>query len=206
MKFKVGDRVKFVKSTWSHSGRVKVGEIYEINNVDKDSKIPYKIKNNFEWFKEEELALAEYTYEDLKKTPMGTKIIFKDGTELVRESENWFCDAFFKREIIDLINLKDNYGELGKIIKIEEPNYVTVYENKIEVLDEVEKRYLKGVIRPFRDSVSVIRRLYSPTKDKDYIQIQYKDDRATNLPYFKKDTMYREMEINRIYTLEELGL
>ena len=69
-----------------------------------------------------------------------------------------------------------------------------------------QKRYLRGVIRPFKDSVETIRRLYSPTKEKDYIQVRYKDDRPTNLPYFESDTMYKKMKINKNYTLEELGL
>ena len=38
------------------------------------------------------------------------------------------------------------------------------------------------------------------------VQIRYKDDRPTCLPYFKKDTMYQDMKENRNYTLEELGL
>ena len=212
MKFKVGDKVKFVKSTWSHSGRVKVGEIYEINNVDKDSKIPYQTKTNFEWFKEEELALAEYTYEDLKKSPLGTKLIFKDGVELVRESKNWSCGAYFKREIVDLIRLKDNYGDLGKILKIEEPTYQTVYEYKPEILDEVEKRYLRGVIRPYKNDVIYITKFIISDSEQDAIaKITIKMRNLDGywyigLPPFKKDTMYKNMKDDKEYTLEELGL
>ena len=91
-------------------------------------------------------------------------------------------------------------------LKIEEPTYQTVYEVKLEVLDQTEKRYLRNFIAPFKDSVETIRRLYSPTKEKDYIQIRYKDDRPTNLPYFESNTMYKNMEINKNYTLEELDL
>ena len=202
MKFKVGDKVRFVRGIAGHSNGVKTGEVYEIIKID-ESSIPYKVENG-EWFSEEELVLVEYTYEDLKKSPIGTKIIFKDGEVLVKDGEDKFESS---NDWIYIDCLKDLASyKFGKIIKIEEPTYTTVYEAKVEILDEVEKRYLKEVIRPFRNNVEIIRRMYSRTKNKDYIQIRYKNDTPTNLPYFEKDTMYKGMELDKIYTLEELGL
>ena len=203
MKFKIGDKVKFVKKVELHSGKVKLGNIYKIENVGFGYCMPYRIENG-EYFNEEELELAEYTYENLKKSPIGTKITFESGKVLVKTREGRFENYIDYTHIEYLKNLKNNSH--GKIIKIEEPTYETVYEYKPEILDETEKRYLKNFIRPFKDSVETIRRLYSPTKKKDYIQIRYKDDRPTNLPYFERDTMYKKMEINKNYTLEELGL
>ena len=81
-----------------------------------------------------------------------------------------------------------------------------MYEVKQEILDDVEKSYLRGVIKPFRNNVEVIRKLFSQTKGKYYIQIRYKDEPATNLPYFESKEMYKNMKIDRIYTLEELEL
>lgn len=204
MKFKIGDKVKFVKNIEIHSGRVKLGDVYKIKNVNSSFCMPYRVENG-EWFGEEEL-IKEYTYEDLKKSPIGTKITFETGAVLIKDAENYFENVYGCREIANLYNLKDNYSDLGKIIKIEEPEYKTVYEYKPEILDEVEKRYLRNFITPFKDSIETIRRLYSPTKEKDYIQIRYKDDRPTNFPYFESNTMYKGMELNKKYTLEELGL
>lgn len=204
MKFKVGDRVRFIKSIWSHSCRVEVGEVYKIKNVDKGSEIPYQTETNFEWFKEEELERAEYTYEDLKKSPIGTKITFENRKLFVKNGEDKFespNDFIYIDDFKSLTNC-----EFGKIIKIEEPEYKTVYESKPEILDETEKRYLRNFITPFKDSIETIRRLYSPTKKKDYIQIRYRDDRPTNFPYFESNTMYKGMELNKNYSLEELGL
>lgn len=72
-----------------------------------------------------------------------------------------------------------------------------------EILDDAEKRYLKGVIRPFRNEVKSIRKLSAVS---EWIVIEMKSHQETNLPKFKKGTMYQGMEGNRIYTLEELGL
>lgn len=204
MKFKVGDKVRFVKSIYGYTDNVKIGEIYKIRKVD-TTDIPYQIEN-LEWFMEEELEPVEYTYEDLKKSPIGTKITFENGEVLVKDDDGNYSNKKRWRDDSDLKELKDRINTLGKIIKIEEPTYQTVYEVKQEILDEAEKRYLRGVIRPFRNNVEIIRRMYSRTKNKDYIQIRYKNDTPTNLPYFEKDTMYKGMELDKIYTLEELGL
>ena len=204
MKFRVGERVKFVKSTIYHTDNVKIGEIYKIIKIAGHD-VRYQAENK-EWFKEEELEKVDYSYEDLKKSPIGSKITFENGAVLVKDEKNFFENVFSCRDIANLCNLKDNYSDLGKIIKIEEPTYTTVYEAKPEILNEVEKRYLKNFITPFKESVETIRKLYSPVKDKEYIQIRYKDDRPTCLPYFKKNTMYKDMKKNRNYTLEELGL
>ena len=204
MKFKVGDKVKFSKEIVEHTDSIKIGEIYKIIKID-ESSIPYKVENG-EWFTEEELELADYTYEDLKKSPIGTKITLEkiQDKQLVKTALNRIENDDYRFFIRDLEGL--NTGNYGKIIKIEEPTYQTVYEAKIEILDEVEKRYLRGVIRPFRDNVEIIRKLFSPTKGKYYIQIRYKDESPTNLPYFESEEMYKNMKTDSFYTLEELGL
>lgn len=217
MKFKVGDKVKFVGDYRRHStynGKKLEDFIKENKNILYVSTVNTsytQVKGSTFWcFYDGELELTEYTYEDLKKSPIGTKVTFEDGV-LIKVAENYYKEDYQDgrfRNNKDLKGLKDNFGvfNLGKIIKIEEPTYQTVYEYKPEILDETEKRYLKGVIRPFRNNVEIIRRMYSRTKNKDYIQIRYKNDTPTNLPYFEKDTMYKGMELDKIYTLEELGL
>ncbi len=73
-----------------------------------------------------------------------------------------------------------------------------------EILDEAEKRYLKGVIRPFKNRISHISK--EDCYDGDcYISIDL-DDELFDLPYFKKGTMYNGMEEEKKYTLKELGL
>ena len=75
-----------------------------------------------------------------------------------------------------------------------------------DILDDVEKRYLSAVIRPFRKRVDSIMKISDPLGyDKEYIFIKLDED-SFSLPYFKTGTMYQGMELERAYTLEELGL
>ena len=77
-------------------------------------------------------------------------------------------------------------------------------EYKPEILDKVEKKYLSEVIRPFRKEVTTIKKLEVPS-GREYILIILKDD-GMHFPCFKKDTMYKGMELEKRYTPEELGL
>lgn len=75
-----------------------------------------------------------------------------------------------------------------------------------DILDNVEKRYLSAVIRPFRKRVDSVMKISDPLGyEKEYIFIKLDED-SFSLPYFKIGTMYQGMELERAYTLEELGL
>ncbi len=92
-----------------------------------------------------------------------------------------------------------------KVLKVERPQ--TIYEFK-EILDEKEKEYLSAVIRPFKNRVKSI---CKQDIDNEYICIKLSDiyghtTEAVCLPYFKKGTMYKGMELGKKYTLKELGL
>ena len=100
---------------------------------------------------------------------------------------------------------------MGKIIKIERPvKYKTIYEAPKQILDKEEKQYLENVIRPFRDRVKYIRK--SNGSSSEWLKLYVKELEAVNLdddfclPSFKKDTMYKGMEVSKKYTLKELGL
>ena len=71
------------------------------------------------------------------------------------------------------------------------------------ILDDVEKCYLEGVLRPFKDKVKGIKK--NQNKYGQWIYIEVKED-WFGLPYFEKDTMYKGMELDKEYTLQELGL
>ena len=164
-------------------------------------------KGNKQWFKEEEIQKVEYTYEDLKKSPVGTKVTFEDGFILIKLEKDFYKSNTFYRNNENLKGLKDNIN-LGKIIKIEEPEYCTVFESNPEILDAVEKRYLSNVIRPFRDRVKTIRKfVYSGGNAS--IDISIDDNNIgwlIELLPFPKNEMYKGMEDNKKYTIEELGL
>lgn len=96
---------------------------------------------------------------------------------------------------------KDLYSDkfLDQTIEVEVP----------DILNKEEKEYLSAVIKPFRDRVICIKKVTSTLyNDREFIEITIDNlfAKRFDLPYFKKNSMYRDMESYRKYTLEELGL
>ena len=82
------------------------------------------------------------------------------------------------------------------------------YKIKKPILDEVEKEYLSGIIKPFRSRVIDIGKCNCC--EYEYLVIKYldigKNEGFIYLPCFKRDTMYKGMKVDKKYTLEDLGL
>ena len=98
---------------------------------------------------------------------------------------------------------KNLYEEESSVVQ---KNIITKWldmEHKEPILDDAEKRYLKGVIRPFRNRVQYIKKIDCACEE--YIFIRLNRD-WINLPNFRTGTMYKGMKSNHRYTLEELGL
>ena len=76
------------------------------------------------------------------------------------------------------------------------------------ILDEEERKYLRCVIRPFKDRIISITKVESSKYER--INIIYTNiqlvRKEIKLPLFEKDKMYKGMELNKKYTLKELGL
>lgn len=89
-------------------------------------------------------------------------------------------------------------GEIS-IIKVEQP-----------ILDDIEKKYLSSIIKPFRDRIVWVRKFESPNNENlEFIKIAYRDTFGINVlmfPDFRAGTMYRGMKQDKSYTLDELGL
>lgn len=79
---------------------------------------------------------------------------------------------------------------------------------KEKILDDVEREYLSAVIKPFRNKVkkiAKISRIGQP--EEQYIRIVLGELDFMNFPNFNTNTgMYKGMEADRLYSLEELGL
>jgi hypothetical protein len=75
-----------------------------------------------------------------------------------------------------------------------------------QILDGAERRYLGDVIRPFKDRVQYITKETGYEYDKEKIRIQLEGNNDFELPEFKEDTMYKNMELNKEYTLDQLCL
>ena len=204
MKFKIGDRVRFIKSIIYHTDDVQVGKVYEIIAIDKPS-ISYQVENG-ELFKEKELELVTTTFKksDLKD---GDKCTLKNGKVVFYGSSSKYKSTYCFENLTDDFKFEPN--DEVSIVKVERPTkYETVFERKEEILDNTEKNYLRGVIRPFRDRVKFIKKQQEigDDEDKSFIEISVDDDTPIMLPYFDTDTMYKGMEDNKEYSLEELGL
>ena len=114
--------------------------------------------------------------------------IEKDGLMfLPKDSQEWIGSKLIE----DLLT-----GNL-KIVKLPK-----------QILNHSEKRYLANVIEPFKDRVMYV--IKSENSMGEYISIcschhtDWFD--VTLLPEFEKGAMYKGMEINKRYNLEELGL
>ena len=94
---------------------------------------------------------------------------------------------------------KEMIAEVKRPIK-----YETIYKREEPILDDKEKEYLSSVIKPFRDKVKIISKR-SYFTDEEHLTIILKND-TIYLPNFKKDTMYKNMKLEKDYILEELGL
>lgn len=81
-------------------------------------------------------------------------------------------------------------------------------EYKEPILNDEEIEYLRAVIKPFRKDVEYIVKLpkFEWIQEEIYIHIGRSWRGNIELPTFKKGAMYKGMEINKRYTLEELGL
>ena len=139
------------------------------------------------------------------------------------------CTACFpegKFEIVDNLTISQLQSEIDKLSNKVQEEYSKVISNRDKVnylkeqlkqlkeeskkeknkpiLNEEEKEYLSVVIRPFKDKVKYIAK-YCDSR-LEFISIKLVGDSAMLFPYFKKGTMYKGMELEKQYTLKELGL
>ena len=77
------------------------------------------------------------------------------------------------------------------------------------ILDDVERKYLSAIIKPYKNKVTGITKVKDEYKENmRYIRIKVMSvgTEYINLPWFEENTMYKGMKENKEYTLKELGL
>ena len=121
------------------------------------------------------------------------------GVELGEEFKIKGCDRTYRFTIYGLFDCHSNEAKYTLYFLL-----TGKYEIEKHILDKVEKCYLENLLRPFKDKVEFI--LKSKYKNKEYLYIQLNMNEWIGLPYFKKNTMYKGMELEKQYTLEEMGL
>ena len=205
MKFKVGDKVKVIAK--KHGHKFDIGEIVKIEEVsDRDYKCSSLKKNELWWMGEDEFAKVKFAKSDLKD---GDIVTYRNEDKRTVIAGNLInSGGYISKKLNQYTNeLKDTViGESLDIIKVERPvKYEIVFERE-EVLDETEKKYLAEVIRPFRKRIQFIQKKKEITEINPYIRIVCEDNDKLVFPYITDNSMYKGMEVNKKYTLKELGL
>ena len=153
------------------------------------------------------------------KIKVGDLVKLRDDLEdgKIYDGIYYTTSRYFKgfKKIDEIINdnafiiYNDDYEECfcytkEMIAEVKRPiKYKTIYKREEPILAYKEKEYLSNVIRPFKDEVNALVKM--AILKRKYICIKLEND-CVYLPYFTKDTMYKNMELNTEYTLEELGL
>lgn len=134
---------------------------------------------------------------------------------------NYYCKREMKFEDFREVTFADRDGTfylnrmggfwytIEMMAEVKRPcQYKKIYKRKEEILDKEEREYLSAVIKPFKDKVVGIEKKIDGLRDEyDYILfVMIRNADNFNLPIFEKNTMYKGMELNRKYTLEELGI
>ncbi len=209
MKFKVGDKVKVIKCSIDGERCKNLNKVSTITEIGEHLCYPYMLKDIREPFKENELALVEkqFTKSDLKD---GDIVTYRNGDKRTVIAGNLInSNGGISKKLNQYTNeLKDTViGERLDIVKVERPTqYKEVFERKEEILDETEKKYLTEVIRPFRKRIQFIQKRKEITEINPYIRIVCEDNDKLVFPYITDNSMYKGMEVNKKYTLKELGL
>ena len=70
----------------------------------------------------------------------------------------------------------------------------------------MEQEYRENLLRPVNDRVVYVEKLNTYNQKQQYLFIHLDNNDDFALPFFRKNTMYKGMDINKKYSLKELGL
>lgn len=191
MKFKVGDKVKGISNTYVITNTdMYLGEVKKVGD-DYIEILILKHKNP---------RCIGDIYTALR--PEGKFEIVDNLTISQLQSEIDKLSNKVQEEYSNVISNRDKVNYLKKQLK------ELIKESKKEenkpILNEEEREYLLTVIRPFRNKIVSISKEDCCNEDC-FINVELEND-ALIFPYFKKETMYKGMELEKQYTLKELGL
>lgn len=220
MKVKPGDKVKILKdSLVTIKHKLQKDEVYTVIERVPHYEGVILISNgrHMLYVKEDEILLKtiqekekRFLKKDLKDGDIvtlrcGKKAIVKAPFLYIVKSDTSLNLDYYND---DFSSVFKDVGVNGfDIIKVERSlNFQTVYEEEKQILDDVEKRYLEAVLKPFKKDISSVTKEDSWVDEMEFIRIYLKDFSAISFPIFKKNTMYQGMENSRKYSVTELGL
>lgn len=184
----------FLRSPWNKFGAVSCG-----------------ICETWYWFTDETI-LQQATVEDIIQAYNEiNKFYFEKGEDfnMYTSTQKSMFEEVKDRDVV----LGSGNGESQKYFKTVK-DFVDFLSLPVEEekLDNIEKRYIKDFIRPFRDDIQFIKKVSTPLytlQPKEQIKIVYYKNGKTGeilLPPFPEKSMYKGMKLYKEYTLEELGI
>lgn len=188
------DDAYFLRSPWNKFGTVGCG-IYE----------------RWYWFNDE-VILQRATLEDIIEAYNEiTKFYFNKGEDINMNTSirKTMFEEVKDRNVVLGSGNGDSQRYFRTVKDFIEFLSLPVQEEK---LDNIEKRYIKDFIRPFRDDIRYIKKistpLYTPQSREQIKVIYYKNSIMGEilLPPFPKNSMYKGMKLDKEYTLGELGI
>ena len=220
MKINVRDKVKIMRKggidQYTTYG-FEVGKEYEVRAINGDRICICKENGTTGFISIYNVKLTQkynFTKSDLKDGDIVTRRDGEKGIVIKGKVRNLKDSDFFIKlsDCTKELKNKVNGNECLDFVKVERPvKYETVFERveeeKKEILDKVEKNYLARVIKPFRDKVEcIIKQKDAIKKGRNFLTISIKNDIPISFPDFDKNTMYKGMEVDKKYTLEDLGI
>ena len=119
-----------------------------------------------------------------------------------KEGNYWYFDGYGRLSY---------FNHLFSAIKWEdkEPTLISDIYNP-QVLDDVEREYLKTVLKPFHEKVKYVEKVPAHVFDEDnqeeYVFVAFYGRDLFAFPNFDAGSMYTGMELNKEYKLDELGI
>ena len=130
----------------------------------------------------------------------GDKLIYKnDWFYTIKHNQACFYEL---ADYNDNLLFKDRDRGYLDIVKIGFVNWVM--ERK-DILTDREKEYLKAVIEPVKDRVNFIQKAEFHILKNQFIYIDLNDG-CMDLYHFEPNTQFIGMDLEKEYTLEDLGL
>ena len=166
-------------------------------------------------FTEDEKAIAMHIdkkYKWMARDKGGGLYIYMSKPTKNGSSNIWFVDNFLYINIKNFIDAKDMFSSIKW--EDDDPTRISdIYDPQI--LDDVEREYIKAVIKPFHEKIEFVGKYGDEFSDdgtyhKEFLFIAYgdgnRDKGNLTFPDFDAGKMYSGMKLGKSYTLDELGI
>lgn len=115
-----------------------------------------------------------------------------------------FLEFNSNRELVNESGFSDEEDSYEFTVWVKNDLTLDEWELYIDILTSEEKEYLEYVLKPFKDKIEYIKKLDNKIcRESIFVKMEHN---CMCFPDFVNETYYRGMEVNKKYTLEELGL